>query len=137
MKFFGARYVVFAVFCAFLAAGCSTIKEAARGVIGVSTKEVEASRGEALSRQFDYSYKDCYDKTLKVLREIGAYVYTQDPKKKMIALYVSEIDTTVAGVFFKEVDASHTQVEVASPSSYAKDLIAAKLFSGLEAKQQQ
>ncbi|MFA5156799.1 MAG: hypothetical protein WC532_05340 [Candidatus Omnitrophota bacterium] len=120
------------VFCAFILVGCSTVKEAARGVIGISTKEVEESRKDALVKQFNYSYNDCYDKTMEVLKYIGAYVYTEDPKKNMIAVYVSASDTTVAGVFFKKIDPANTQVEVASPSTYAKELIAENVFAGLD-----
>jgi hypothetical protein len=42
----------------------------------------------------------------------------------MIAVYVSESDTTPVGVFFKGVDNSNTEISVSSPSLYAKELIA-------------
>jgi hypothetical protein len=35
------------------------------------------------------------------------------------------------GIFFKEIDKENTQIEVFSPSCYARDLISAKLFSAL------
>jgi hypothetical protein len=63
---------------------------------------------------------------------IGAYIYVKDIKKHMIAIYVSETDTTPVGLFFKEIDKSNTQVEVSSPSTYAKELISEKVFKLLK-----
>ena len=60
---------------------------------------------------------------------MGSYIYTDDPKKNMLAIYVSEADTTPVGIFLKEMDASNTQIEISSPSTYAKELIAEKLFN--------
>jgi hypothetical protein len=126
------KLVLLLIFCVLNLTACSTIKETARGVMGISTKEVEASRGDAIKKQFNYGYQDCQAKVLKVLAHIGAYVYARDETKNLIAVYVSSVDTTVAGVFLKEVDANNTLIEVASPSTYAKEFIAEKLFSGLE-----
>ena len=118
--------------CIFSLSACSTVKQATKGFLGFSTKEVEASRKDALKKQFNRAYKDCYDRSMEVLKNSGTYVYAQDEAKNMVALYVSETDTTVVGVFFTKIDANNTQVEVSSPSTYAKDFIAEKLFSGLE-----
>ena len=128
----------FLLFC-FLAiwlAGCAGLKhnavEVAKNVIGISTKEVEEVRPDAIKKTFNLGFNDCYRKTLKAMQVIGAYVYAKDPQKKMIAAYISPEDTTVFGVFFKELDASTTEVEVASPSTFAKESVAAKLFWRLE-----
>ena len=128
--------VLIFMFFIFNLTGCSTVKdtvrETAKGIIGVSTKEIEASRKDSLKKQFNYAYNDCYDKVIKVLKFIGAYVYTQDNTKNMIALYVSQTDTTAAGVFFTKIDANNTQVEVCSASTFAKEFIAESIFSQLE-----
>jgi hypothetical protein len=126
------KLVLIAVFCLSGLTGCSTIKEATRQVMGISTKEVEASRKDALTRDFNLSYDDCYAKALKTLAYIGSYVYMEDKSKNLVAVYFSEADTTVAGVFFDRTDADNTRVEVCSPSTYAKEYIAAKLFAGLD-----
>ncbi|MFH1440652.1 MAG: hypothetical protein ABIH18_01215 [Candidatus Omnitrophota bacterium] len=112
--------------------GCANLKEVAKGIVGISTKEVEKSRLDAIKKDFNLPYEICYDKTLKALKNIGSYVYTIDRSKDLVAIYVSEEDTTCAGLFFTEIDANNTQVEVASPSTYAKELIADKLFKRLE-----
>jgi len=115
--------------------GCATIKEAAKGLAGTSTKVLEENRKFALVKTFDYDYFSCYTKTVDVLKKrSGAYIYTQDIKKHMIALYVSEADTTSVGIFFKEIEKNKTQVEVSSASTYAKELIAGKVFDLLNPK---
>ncbi len=133
-KSFG-HWLLFGIWClvlGILTSGCAGIKETTRGIMGISTSQIENSRKDALKKEFNYEYKACYNKTLEILTRIGAYVYTQDQKKNLIAIYVSEQDTTTVGIFFKQVDANHTQVEVSSPSTYAKELIAKQLFLGLE-----
>jgi hypothetical protein len=115
-----------------LISGCATIKEDAKKVLGVSTKALEEGRKNAVSKTFNCDYNSCYNKTQEILKDIKAYIYAQDTKKQMIAVYVSEDDTTPVGIFFKEADAKNTQLEVSSPSSYAREFISAKLFTALE-----
>jgi hypothetical protein len=117
---------------AFLLCGCAAVKETAKGLAGISTRELEKGRKNAIVKTFNYDYFSCYTKTLDVLQDIGAYVYAKDIKKHLIAVYVSGEDTTPVGFFFKEIDANNTQVEVSSPSSYAKESVAIKVFSSLE-----
>ncbi|MCM8780590.1 MAG: hypothetical protein NC908_01520 [Candidatus Omnitrophica bacterium] len=113
-------------------AGCVAIKQNVKGILGLSTKEIEQSRLTAISKTFLCNRNVCYDKTKEILKQIQAYIYVQNPDKTMIAIYVSENDTTPVGIFFKDVDTDITQVEVSSPSKYARDLIGRKLFSNLE-----
>ena len=125
-------FVSFVLPFVILMTGCAAIKEAGKGFAGVSTKILEDNRKSAIMQKFDYDYFTCYTKALDSLKLMQAYIYTQDIKKHMIAIYVSEQDTTPVVLFFKELDASHTQLEVSSPSTYAKELIANKLFPVLE-----
>lgn len=113
--------------------GCSTIKEAAKGIAGVSTKILEDGRKGAIRKTFNYDYNTCYNKVRGALKETGSYIYAEDPKKQMLAIYVSKTDTTAVGIFFKGIDTANTQIEVSSPSTYAKEHIANMLFSVLEA----
>lgn len=126
-------------FCIFNLLGCETLKkvgctvqEAAKGVIGISTKQIEEARKTASIKTFGYDYASCYKNTKEILKHIGAYIYCEDKNKKLIAFYVSSEDTTPVGIFFKAVDASKTQLEVASPSTSAKEAIAKNVFSSLE-----
>jgi len=108
--------------------GCSTVKEGMRGVAGISTRSLEEARKDAITKSFDYDYLTAYNKVLEALKEIQAYVYAKDTGKRMIAIYVSEQDTTPVGIFFKETDTGKTQIEVSSASTYARELISSKLF---------
>ena len=116
--------------------GCASIKEMSKGVAGVSTKKLEESRKGAILKTFDYDYFTCFTNTSDALKKLGCYIYAQDIKKHRIAIYVSEQDTTPVGIFFKEMSAASTQVEVSSPSTFAKELISGKLFQALKEKSQ-
>jgi hypothetical protein len=114
--------------------GCATIEETTKGFAGVSTKVLEDNRKSAILKNFNYDYFTCYTTTLDILKRTYAYIYVQDIKKHMIAIYVSEYDTTPVGLFFKEIDANTTQIEVSSPSTYAKEFIANNVASVLDKK---
>lgn len=103
-------------------AGCETTKS----FLGISTKNVEASRVNAVSKIFNLDYRACFEKAEAALKEIGCYIY--EKKTDMIACYRSPSDTTVVGIFFKEIDSVNIEVQVSSPSSVVRDEIADKLF---------
>jgi len=69
---------------------------------------------------------------LDILKRSGSHVYAGGVKKHMIAVYLSEQDTTPVGLFFSEMDKDDTLIEVSSPSTYAKEVVAEKVFTGLE-----
>jgi len=122
--------------------GCATIKEAAKGFAGVSTRILEEGRKDAAKKSFAVGYDSCYAKVKDILKEktkdalkgeeVGPYIYAEDVKNKMIAIYVSDTDTTPVGIFFAEEAKGQTLIEVSSPSTYAKELIAHKIFTGIE-----
>lgn len=114
--------------------GCATVKEMCAGFGGVSVKALEEARKDAVSRHFNYDYFTAYTKTLDALKQMQAYIYKQDINRHLIAIYVSETDTTAVGIFFQEINNNTTKIEISSLSSYAKDLIAKGVFSLLEAK---
>lgn len=122
-------FLLFSIFC-FLS-GCSGLKEAARGFAGVSTKILEDKREKAISKDFSGDPAVIHDKIIDILKKEGAYIYRDDLKRNLIALYVSESDTTPVGVFLTEVDKNNTRIEVSSPSTYGKEVIADIIFSSL------
>ncbi|MFA6357845.1 MAG: hypothetical protein WCY09_04155 [Candidatus Omnitrophota bacterium] len=113
--------------------GCSTAKEMGKGFIGVSTQVLEQKRNAALSKSFALGYNDCYAKVKDILNEKDkeSYIYSEDLKKKMIAFYLTPSDTTPVGIFFTEQTGGNTLIEVSSPSTYAKEEIANRIFSGI------
>ena len=99
-----------------------------KAFFAVSTRELEDLKKDALVKIFDYDYKTCYEKTLSLVgKMVDAQIYAR--KKDMIAVYCVPFNSTPAGIFFEEVDASHTKVLISSASSRAKDWVASNVFS--------
>lgn len=115
--------------------GCATIKEMGKGFAGISTKVLEDKRKDALKKSFTLDYNSCYSKVKDILNKKGkeSPIYAQDSRKKMIALYLSQTDTTPIGIFFTEETKNKTLIEVSSPSIYAKEFIAKNIFTGIDA----
>ncbi|MFA5090489.1 MAG: DUF3568 family protein [Candidatus Omnitrophota bacterium] len=111
--------------------GCAALKDSVKGFLGVSTRALEEARKDAISKTFNYDYFTCYTQTIDALKRMKAYVYQEDIKKRFIAIYVTSEDTTAVGIFFTEVDANNTKIEVSSLSTYAKEFISNKLFLDL------
>jgi len=126
------------VFCALSSGifimGCSSIKEGLKGFAGVSTKVLEEGRKDAITASYNLDYFTCFTKTLDTLKSNNSYIYANNIKRHMIAFYVSQDDTTPVGIFFKEIDAHNTGMEISSPSTYAKELFAQKLLKALSGK---
>jgi len=114
-----------------LFSGCVSPKEACKGFLGVSTKVLEDERKDALKKEIGYDLITCHNRIRSILRKGGSYIYADDLRKDMLALYVSEEDTTPVGVFLTEQSKTVTLVEVSSPSTYGKEKIAKLLFDTL------
>jgi hypothetical protein len=120
--------------------GCATLKEVGKGFSGVSTKVLEDKRKDALKKSFALGYNDCYTKVKDILakdisgkEDNAPYIYSEDSRKKMMAIYVSQADTTPVGIFFTEVaGGASTLIEISSPSTYAKEEIANIIFTGID-----
>lgn len=128
------NYILLSAIChlLFAQAGCASIKEGLKGFLGLSTKVLEDKRTEAIKIQFSYDIDSCYNKVKVSLKERESYIYKDDPRKHMLAIYVSDEDTTPVGIFFTEVDKNITLLEISSPSTSAKELIAKRIFLALE-----
>ncbi|MDD4899385.1 MAG: hypothetical protein PHT31_03095 [Candidatus Omnitrophica bacterium] len=125
------KFIITVILSTVFISGCALLEKGARELLGTSTSSVEASRPEAIKQIFNFDFDTCYEKSLVSLKDINTFLFAKDKKNKMIAVFVSEQDTTPVGVFFKVIDADNTQVEVSSPSTYARDLIGLRLFAKL------
>lgn len=132
MKKMAAGMVV--LWCCALAAGCAGVKESCRGVLGTSTRILEECKPQAVSRSFAFSADDCSAALEQALKDAGAYVYRRDAQKRLTAVYVSAEDTTPVGIFLEPGNPGSTKVLLCSPSSWARDFIAGKVYAGLERK---
>ena len=116
--------------------GCATVKEMGKGFIGVSTQVLEEKRKDALKKSFFLGYDACYVTVKEILKgnekEEESPIYAEDAKKEMIAVYLTSTDTTPVGIFFTEEKKNKTLIEVSSPSIYAKEEIAKKIFTGID-----
>ena len=112
--------------------GCSSLREDMRGIAGVSTKVLEDNRENGMKITFKHDYNSCYRKIMDVLALNRCYVYANDPRKDLIAIYVSQEDTTPVGIFLKSIDANTTLIEISSPSTYAKETITKIVFSAFD-----
>ena len=108
--------------------GCATPLEMAKCFIGVSTKEIQDYRKDALVKVFDYDYNTCYTKVenvVKVMPQVDIYAKS----KNMIAINYKYLNIDAVGLFFTAVDAEHTKVEISSASPDAKKWVAENVFS--------
>jgi len=126
-----ARIFLIVIFCFLNLIGCAGVREVCKGLAGVSTKVLEDGRKDALKKEFNYDLITCHSKIRKILNETGSYIYTDDLDKDMLAVYISEEDTTPVGLFLTEKGKDTTLVEVASPSIYGKEKIAQTVFQAL------
>ena len=124
--------IVLLVICSTMAlSGCASTKEMWREIAGTSTKALEEGKANAVTMSLNQDYFRSYNNCLQILKGMETFIYARDIKKDMIALYLSEVDTTPVGIFFKRIDERTTQIQVTSPSTFAKEFIAEKLFSAL------
>lgn len=127
------RYAIAVTVCLLLS-GCAVISEGFKGITGLSTRSLERTRTSAVTDEFACSYAACQKLIRDEVRSMGSYIYADSPRKNLIAIYVSENDTTPVGIFLTEMDKETTRVEVSSPSTRAKELISGRLFARLKMK---
>ncbi|TBR19881.1 hypothetical protein EPO66_00450 [bacterium] len=119
------------ILLAMVLSGCATIKDVPKGVAGISTKVLEDKRSSAITKNFNCDYNTGYAKIKEILIRTGSYIYSGNKQKRMIAIYVSEADTTPVGIFFNE-NGQTLDIQVSSPSTYAREYISSKIFASLE-----
>ncbi len=112
--------------------GCAGAKEVVKGIAGVSTKVLYDTRKDAVKRDVFYDLDSCTKKIEKILAATGSYIYSRDTKTHLIAIYISQTNTTPVGIFLTAANSSVTHIEISSPSTYGKEFIAERLFKELE-----
>lgn len=112
--------------------GCASMTEMCRGFAGTSTRIIDEKRPEALKKEFQGDIQTVSARVRESLKKTGCYVYRQEPDKGLTAVYLSEKDTTPAGVYLTQLDSGATLVEVSSPSTYAREFLIEKLSGDLK-----
>ena len=127
-----SKIAIFAFGALIFLSGCATCKEKAKGFLGVSTKQLEEDRKNAMITTYPLTYNACYQKVKDFIKIRKSYIYAENAKKQMIAVYYSETDTTPIGIFLRVVDPSNTEVAITSPSDYMKELFAKEMSETIE-----
>ncbi len=112
--------------------GCCGLSEGVRGFAGLSTKVLEDTRKDAITKDFNIGFDISRSRIKSALKDNKSYIYREDPSCNLIAVYVSESDTTPVGVFLTSLDKDNTRVEISSPSTYGKEAIAKVIFDALK-----
>ncbi|MCX7927345.1 MAG: hypothetical protein N2606_04340 [Candidatus Omnitrophica bacterium] len=128
MQFLNRKNISFVIFIfLFFIMGCASVKEASRGLAGISTQALEERFPGGRTIKVKMDYDNCVNQTRILLKQAGAYIYKDSPQRKLIAVYVSETDTTPVGLFFESIDEKNTYITFTSQSDYARDYIAEKV----------
>ncbi len=125
--------------------------ETTKRFLGVSTQDLENARDKGVFWVYYANVDDCFDASIKAVRDMGGLVYMRNKPKKMIVAMdfeyerrsVSEdekiikpldeiIDTTEIGIFFESVDQDKTKVVLSSLSSSLLADIADNFFNALK-----
>jgi len=126
-----AYYIIILTLALSLLSGCARTEEVAKGILGISTKSLEDLRPQAIKETINADLNTCYSNSLEILNKSKMYIYRQDREKGVIAVYLSETDTTPVGIFFTKIDDRQTLIEITSRSLYAKESAATELLSEL------
>lgn len=109
---------------------CASLKETTKCILGTSTRELEEGRKNAITKKINLSASECYNKVLNSINTGSKHYIYAKATNKMIAIYAS-LDNTAAGIYFNEIDANNTEVQVSSPSTFVKEAIAKEVFAVL------
>jgi len=125
--------IVLAAAGSVLFSGCASVGERMHGVLGTSIREIEASRVKSVQMVVPGDRDAVYTAVLAELKKAGRYIYRRERNEGAIAFYMSAENTTVAGVFLRGLEGGKTEIEIASPSSYARNAVREELSALLPA----
>ncbi len=119
--------------CFLFLSGCARIAEIPKEIWGSSTKALEDARPQAVSKIYDCSFTECFDKVLDIAKKETLEAFITERKKELIVLMgiKGSVGTTEVGVFFSEVETGKIKVEVVSLSPKAQETAAKMIFSGI------
>ena len=140
-KFLPILLVVFTLtFC-----GCSYILEIGRRFWGSSTEVLEEARVNAIHKNFQCGYAECFDAILALTdyhkdpesKELNDFQIFQFNRKKgfiVIMGVAKAVDTTEVGIFLVPLRKDVVQIELSSLSSIAKINASEIIFKNLMEK---
>lgn len=117
--------------------GCSPF-ELAR-LMGTGTRPFR-EQGKVYSKVFYKNSLDAYNKTVEILKDLGAHFQRGEQSKGFFIVdhldssYRFCASSTEVAVFFKETGENKTQIEVASLNHSLAEYASEQVFNGLEGK---
>ncbi|MBF0385727.1 MAG: hypothetical protein HQL27_07625 [Candidatus Omnitrophica bacterium] len=121
--------------------GCSVVTEVGKTLWGSSIRPLEEARKSGESRIYQCAFDDAYDSILsmandKDMEEKKGYydVFQKDRVRGFIVIMGIDgsIDTTEVGIFIEEIDQISIKVDIASPSTSAKEKISGIVYKQLD-----
>jgi hypothetical protein len=125
------RYVSLFVVCVLLA-GCASVLDSPRSLLGVSTRDLELRRSHAVYKTLSCSATDAFDAAEAFAMANKYLVFRKDRAGLFLVLMhiPGAVDTTEVGVFLVPLDEGRSvRIEVSSRSSFARRVVAQTLFA--------
>jgi hypothetical protein len=106
--------------------------------LGYSTEKFYSEKTKRFSKNFKMSKKDCFGKTLEIIKKLGARVtHKSFDKGYIIAFNFAKnfedccLDSTEAGIFITETNSENITVEVCSDNNILGEKFSVKFFEML------
>ncbi len=108
--------------------------EKGKKIWGSSVLHLENARKDGKASDIAHSLDECFTRTEKIFKDLGATVYPKDKDKKYMAAmnFKGHVNTTQVGIFFTKKGENLTHVEVASMSPALVDEVSLLLFEELK-----
>jgi hypothetical protein len=109
--------------------------------LGYSIEKFYSDKIKKFSKNFEMSKKDCFDKTLKIIKKLRSRVTHKNFKKGYIISFDYAksfedccLDSTEVGIFITETNTDNVTVEVCSNNSILGEKFSVKFFEMLVSK---
>lgn len=128
-----ARILPIVILMVFLS-GCASICEYTKVLLGTSTRELELTRKDAITKEFNIPYEVTFLKVQDILKQKGCKVFYKNRIKGVIVAmnFSGFINTSEAGIFLTSIEPSKTKIEITSQSQELTMAASKIIFPELE-----
>ncbi|MDR2191491.1 MAG: hypothetical protein LBO62_01225 [Endomicrobium sp.] len=133
---------IFILFLSFFCLSSCAVLDIPARVAGLSNEKFENEKAGRFEKEFAFSKKVCFDKSIVILNELLARITRKNYKKGyIIAFDFSKtfdycLDSTEAGIFIEELEESKVKVVVICNNSMLAKNFSNKFFEMLNDKNQ-
>ena len=120
----------------FLLAGCASLVDAPKNIMGISTRDLDEARVHAAAQDLHADLADVFSAVVDIAKERKYYIFSKDESRGLIVLMNIPgcVDTTEVGVYLSSLEGGDVRVEVASRSTPAQVAVAEHVLADLEVK---